>query len=146
MSCDIGVPPDADPTQNLSDKMAIVQCRDTLLCVSTNYDALNRPIETGEYSGSTTFANANPDDQTFPTASKTKSAELAYDNITYTGQNFLRGRLARSISYRQGTQYITTHYSYNVFGRVEWIRNIFASQDKQISYEYDLLGNVTKKL
>jgi RHS repeat-associated protein len=71
---------------------------------------------------------------------------LSYDVLTFSGQNNLKGRLAKSISYRQGVAFDTTHYSYDNFGRVEWvIQSSPGASSKKIQYSYDLQGNVTKK-
>jgi YD repeat-containing protein len=116
------------------------------------YDSLNRVTEVGEIVAnfisvdSITTGNDSIDYPSKYNTSKVLAKTLVYDTLTYTGQNNLKGRLSKSVAYRQGTAVLSTYYSYDDFGRVEWIRHQYpSSQDKKISYTYDLQGNVLKK-
>ncbi|MGD1046376.1 MAG: hypothetical protein ABR936_13785 [Bacteroidota bacterium] len=113
------------------------------------YDALNRVIEIGEYTGGSSFTQAMADYSLFPEltdGNRTISQVLTYDDLGISDQRNLNGRLAGSISYRQGVAFDTTHYSYDNFGRVEWVMHRCAlTSDKKIQYWYDLQGNVIEK-
>ncbi len=113
------------------------------------YDGLNRLLESGEYVGSGSFTQAEADNAVFPAAgnpNKIINKSFYYDVQTDTGQQNIVSRLSKSISYREGSAYETTYYSYNDMGRVAWmLQQIPGIPDQKISYWYDLQGNITKK-
>lgn len=136
----------------------------------TNYDNLGRPIESGVAKGN--FANLNPDIANFTAQSKSEQQFTVYDSQTIpTNQTipsqtfntalnnlglntpqkqavykprFLAGNVA--ITYTIAPETTTTWYSYDVYGRVEWvIQNINGLGIKTINYQYNpITGAVTK--
>jgi RHS repeat-associated protein len=121
----------------------------------THYDGLGRPVESGEYTGTTYAYNSLADQlefsqQIFYTANikdwvKTKydTPDPLLDDSTHLPaaykQRFLDGAVSRSEN-----ENMTTWYSYDELGRVEWmvqkpkvLNRVFVSK-----YEYDFLGNV----
>ena len=63
-----------------------------------------------------------------------------------SGQRNLKGRLSWSCAYRLGTLALTTFYSYDDMGRIEWIvQKGISSASKKIAYFYDQQGNTKKK-
>jgi YD repeat-containing protein len=149
------ISPDAGTVQYLYDKVGNLRfSKDANQ--STNgkfsynkYDALNRLVETGEYSGSGSFTQTNSDNTSFPTpsdANKIKNQQLIYDSLFIDGQHNLNGKLSKVISYRQGSIACTTLNSYNEFGKLEWLlEQVPNASDKKINYVYDIQGNITKK-
>ncbi|MFY0482516.1 lamin tail domain-containing protein [Flavobacterium sp. PLA-1-15] len=137
----------------------------------TDYDAYGRPIESGVLQNTWANATADPDgvllagtrtEQVFsiydyadnftmtPLVSIPASQSLATllgANIQYYKQNNLAGNVAMSFK-KDGTAFpAITWYSYDIYGRVEWM--VQYHQDvgaKTINYEYDYKGNVTKVL
>ena len=123
----------------------------------TKYDELDRPTESGEYSGGTSFNNADPNTETFPTSGH--QANLLYyydgDHIPYSGSYIPdneKGRLTK-VSFRDlsvaTTSWGHTYYSYNSQGLVEWIiqnlAQIGMSSAKLVEYHYDELGRLTRR-
>ncbi len=117
----------------------------------TKYDELDRPIETGEYAGRTSFSSANPDTDTFPTSENDASIQYYYDGEqAYSGsltpQN-MKGRLSK-VSYRDlstTSDWGYTYYSYNTLGLVEWvIQDLPGLSEKVVEYSYDELGRLTQ--
>jgi RHS repeat-associated protein len=126
----------------------------------TNYDALGRPVESGEYTGSTYAFDNNLNTQlefaaqiNFPSADvkdwvRTHYDEPASDFTTVTGltvadypQEFIRG----AVSWTENEN-IRTYYSYDELGRVTWMAQKPAGIARTfvLKYEYDFLGNVEK--
>nr|WP_299213970.1 RHS repeat-associated core domain-containing protein [uncultured Allomuricauda sp.] len=117
----------------------------------TNYDPYGRPEESGVLQ-STTFATANVDGA-LPSGTKREVVTTFYDSFpsqfntaTYSGRTnpkFLSGNVAAT----QNDQ-CTTLYSYDVYGRLEWlVQNIngMGGIIKTLDYEYDpITGVVTK--
>ena len=98
------------------------------------YDDLNRLIESGIYTGSTSFGSANPDNDTWPTSSITKKTAYTYEG------NFL----TRVDTWEGGVNdYVT--YIYDRFGRVRNMTvTISGLGSKTMRYEYDVAGKHTK--
>jgi|GEM_PF-3215095 len=119
----------------------------------TKYDDLNRPIETGQYSGGVTFSAANANDETFPTSGHDPQIQYYYNGdhpplLTGYTPNNANGRLTK-VSYRdQSTTSGWSHegYSYNSQGLVEWkILDLnLLSTSKLIEYQYDSFGRLTR--
>ncbi len=119
----------------------------------TKYDELDRPVETGEYAGTTSFMSANPDNDTFPTTGNDPSIQYYYDgdhtafSPSYIPDN-AKGKLTK-VSYRDlSTVSGWGHdwFSYNNLGLVEWkiTHPAYLSTPKLIKYEYDELGRLTQ--
>jgi YD repeat-containing protein len=116
------------------------------------YDAHNRLIETGEYeSGSIdSFTQPNADNVDFPSSGRILNKVFTYDTPSSdpvaAGQRNVKGKLSMAQSYRLGVLALTTYYSYDELGRVEWaLHKGLGSHTKKIRYHYDLQGRVTKK-
>lgn len=141
----------------------------------TDYDELGRPKESGVITGSSgiwALANANPDsalisgtrsEQTFTvydypennTTSVTLPVNLTLAGVLTTAgintanytQNNLSGNVAITYTKPDATISAITWYSYDLYGRTEWIvqynEGIGA---KTIHYEYDFKGNAKKVL
>lgn len=124
----------------------------------TNYDALGRPIESGEYIGTAYAFDATLNSQlelstqvTYPSADvkdwvRTHYDEPASDFVTVTGlasedypQEFIRG----AVSWTENEN-IKTYYSYDELGRVTWMAQKPAGLSRTFvtRYAYDFLGNV----
>jgi hypothetical protein len=130
----------------------------------THYDQLSRPIESGEYIGTATFASAQsqlefsnqviypidadgePDDNLSDDNIK-DWVRTYYDNAYGTipniphQQQFVRG----SISWTENAN-IQTWYSYNEYGQVTWIAQKPRALDRTFvtEYTFDFLGNVVQ--
>lgn len=111
----------------------------------TNYDELGRPIESGVGIG--TFSGLNPNndlpagitkkEQHFTTYDFLSTTDLQYLNSlngNYGNPSFLSSNVAKT-----SNENSTTYYSYDVYGRVQWIvQQIEGFTDaKTIDYEYD---------
>ncbi|WP_303316690.1 RHS repeat-associated core domain-containing protein [Flavivirga abyssicola] len=133
----------------------------------TNYDALGRPIESGVFNeGTVTFANSDnivnniddpitpADEDGLPNASCSEQQFTTYDtldasdiaflgtvNSSYGAPSFLAGNVAKTSNANT-----TTYYSYDVYGRVEWVvQSIPVLGTKTIDYKYDqITGAVTE--
>ncbi|RZS92323.1 RHS repeat domain-containing protein [Aquimarina brevivitae] len=117
----------------------------------TDYGPLDRPIESGECSGS--FTTLNPDgtftktnctDQTFTTYDysdpqlATELTAAGIDSNLYQ-QTFVMGAVSKT-----SNNNTTTWYSYDYDGKVLWIvQKIDGLGIKTIDYTYDLYNNVT---
>lgn len=119
----------------------------------TKYDELDRPVETGEYAGTTSFMSANPDNDTFPTTGNDPSIQYYYDgdhtafSPSYIPDN-AKGKLTK-VSYRDLSSvsgWGHDWFSYNNLGLVEWkiTQPAFLSTPKLIEYDYDELGRLTE--
>ncbi|WP_299218669.1 RHS repeat-associated core domain-containing protein [uncultured Aquimarina sp.] len=121
----------------------------------TNYDNFGRPIESGVISNAG-FTTIDPD-RILPSGTKKEQQLTMYDVPDYNGlgtvlntlvseyqQNFLSGGISKT--YAPGSLTTTTWYSYDIYGRVEWmVQKIEGLDAKTIDYEYDpITGDVTK--
>ncbi|MCL5034399.1 MAG: RHS repeat protein, partial [Bacteroidetes bacterium] len=126
-----------------------ITCTDGFEFVYNKYDPLNRLTETGEYQSVATgnFTQENAYSADFPANGIIPNRTFSYDSpgsdACAAGQRNLLGRLSYSVSYRLGSVALTTFYSYDESGRVEWV--VQKELGKKILYDYDLQGNVTKK-
>ncbi len=126
-----------------------ITCTNGFELVYNKYDGLNRLIETGEYQSTSAgnFSQANAYEAGFPANNVVRNRAFIYDRSNgdpyVTGQRNLCGRLSVSVSYRLGEVALTTFYSYDENGRVEWI--VQKELGKKILYDYDFQGDVTKK-
>lgn len=129
----------------------------------THYDRLGRPIESGEYTGTTySFVNLGDQleyvDQVYFSRDNTRDwLKTAYDLPDlrptvglHTITNLPAGvypqtNLRGAVSYTENAN-VTTWYSYDEFGRVAWM--IQKPKDVALSfvvrYSYDFIGNVLK--
>ncbi|WP_405206218.1 RHS repeat-associated core domain-containing protein [Aquimarina sp. LLG6339-5] len=113
----------------------------------TNYDQLGRPTQSGVYKPHfpVQFSSLNPDGVlgagiTTEVHSTTYDALLQSDknylssvHSSYANPSFLSGNVAKTEN-----ENTTTYYSYDIYGRVQWIvQNIADLGDKTIDYEYD---------
>ncbi|MCD9017901.1 RHS repeat domain-containing protein [Parachryseolinea silvisoli] len=128
----------------------------------TLYDRLGRPVESGEYIGSTYKFGSGLSDQlefakqvSFPTDSTRDWLKTRYDyadDDTVAGfiavthlsaddyaQRFVRGGVSTTEN-----AHIRTWYSYDEFGRVTWMAQKPIALDRVfvVTYSYDYLGNV----
>ena len=111
----------------------------------TNYDSLGRPIESGVVQG--TFSlNLNGDMANNFSGSRSEQNFTEYDALAANELSGLSGLnaayhhpgfLATNVAKTQNNQ-STTYYSYDVYGRVQWIvQNILGLGIKTIDYVYD---------
>lgn len=122
----------------------------------TNYDLLGRPIESGEYTGTSVIYGASLDSQLefFSQQNFTEKKdwvrtyydEPAADFAAVTGlsttnyvQEFVRGK----VSWTENKN-IRTYYSYDDLGRVKWVAQKPTGLPRTfvVKYNYDFLGNV----
>ncbi|WP_108803171.1 RHS repeat domain-containing protein [Aquimarina sp. Aq107] len=110
----------------------------------TNYDQLGRPTESGVLVNGN-FTTANPD-TALPSGTRKEQHLTIYDALiqsdknylsgvhsSYANPSFLSGNVAKTEN-----ENTTTYYSYDIYGRVQWIvQNIADLGDKTIDYEYD---------
>jgi YD repeat-containing protein len=129
-----------------------VSCQNGYEFVYYKYDALNRVTEEGEYlstSAYADFAKGNAENSSFPTSgalTRTMLYDTASTDAIASGQRNLYGKLSQAIYYRLGTLALSTFYSYDDFGRIEWVAyRGFGSNGMKIAYTYDLQNNITKK-
>jgi len=132
----------------------------------TNYDDLGRPIESGVIINNS-FATVDPD-ATLPIGAKTEQHFTVYDNqeipvdqslpiktfnqaladlgLTTEYQSaFLASNVA--ITYTKEPETTTTWYSYDIYGRVNWIvQYINGLGTKTIDYEYDPITSAVTKV
>ena len=119
----------------------------------TKYDDLNRPVETGQYSGGTAFVSANANDKNFPATGTDPQIKYYYDGdhpplVTGYVPNNANGQLTK-VSYRdQSTTSGWGHeeYSYNELGLIDWkiIELYGISVLKLIKYNYDEAGRLMR--
>lgn len=117
------------------------------------YDAFNRIVEIGEYTGVFDAANANTSgisSQDFPTTGGSIRTINVYDknttgDATLSSARYLTGRLFNAQSYNNGVR-DDVYYSYDGFGRVEWQVNRFSNSaiSRKVQYTYNLQGNITQ--
>jgi hypothetical protein len=141
------ITPDNGKTQYLYDKIGnlrFTQDANTSIGFYYNkYDALNRIIEVGKYNQDNGFTQTNAEITGFPTLSIQRIAQYLYDTVYWSGQRNVHGKL--SIEYDVSSNH-NLYYSYDDYGRVEWIIHTFPySKSFQIYYWYDRLGNIIKK-
>lgn len=119
----------------------------------TNYDNLGRPIESGVYAGfkPINFDALDPDGYNFP-GSTSEVHKTTYDYLESTEVNVLPNGykkpqfLSGNVSKTWNNQ-TTTYYSYDIYGRVEWIvQNIPELGIKTINYEYDPITSQVNKV
>jgi len=130
-----------------------ISCQTGYELVYRKYDAFNRLTEVGEYESNSlsgNFTQANAENTSFPSSDTIVSAANCYDvessDPRAAGQRNLKGRLSVAKAYRLGTLELTTSYSYDHFGNVEWVvQTNSAGRWWQVRYEYDAQGRVTKK-
>jgi YD repeat-containing protein len=142
--------PDAEPVRYLYDgngnlrfSMDGVQAGSRF--TYNKYDKLNRLIEVGEHAPALHFTQENAYGE-LPGEVNTVHSAMTYDSKVSSDQRNLQGRLSQSRAYRQGLLASTTTYSYDDFGRIEWIEHaLVGSSSVRIQYTYDRQGNITKK-
>ena len=130
-----------------------IACQTGYEFVYYKYDVFNRLIESGEYesnSVSANFTQANAENASFPSSGRLLSSVLTYDTESAdgnaAGQRNIKGRLSYAQAYRYGTLELTTSYSYDPFGNVEWtVQTKPTSSWWQQKLVYDVQGRVTKK-
>jgi RHS repeat-associated protein len=130
----------------------LIQCQTQYPFTFTKYDSLYRPIQQGEYEASdaSNFTQAQAEMVTFPTSSYLLTKAIFYDTVSTDAmaatQRNVKGRLSYSCSYRLGALALTTFYSYDDMGRIEWVvQKGLGSASKRIAYAYDQQGNLTQK-
>ena len=116
----------------------------------TNYDDFGRPVQSGVSKGN--FENLNPDDWNFPLLSAFEQHYTNYDYLLnpnelstigapleYRNPSFLSGNVAKtSNTDANGVTISSTYYSYDIYGRVEWlVQNIAGLGIKTIEHVYD---------
>ena len=129
----------------------------------TLYDDLKRVIEVGEMSCATLLTQADVDalnlDQLPASSTKDEHVKTFYSiphkiagtPIAYYGlfnkqQRYLRNNVSYTESHQNGVV-VTTSYSYDVHGKVEWIRqDIPGLGENYIAYDYDLLTKTVKQV
>ena len=113
----------------------------------TDYDNLGRPVESGvlENPG---FTAADPDTP-LPPGSRKEQHFTVYDTgetVAIPGHSFTQSFTAGNVAktYTQNPAATTTWYSYDIYGRVEWmIQDIDGLGKKTLHYEYDpVSGNI----
>ncbi|TXI70181.1 MAG: hypothetical protein E6Q41_01690 [Cyclobacteriaceae bacterium] len=121
----------------------------------THYDELGRPIESGEYKGTTEVFNSTAlkskleiaSQVSWPNADITDWVKTYYDESHTVGalegfnQTFLRGAVSASENAN-----IKTWYSYDEQGRVKWMvqKPVALNRYFVVKYEYDFSGKVEK--
>jgi RHS repeat-associated protein len=129
-----------------------VACQSSYEFVYRKYDCLNRLTEIGEYETSAlgNFTQSNANNIAFPTANKLVTQIFLYDTLSTdalasAGRN-LKGQLSAATAYRLGAGAISTFYSYDDLGRMEWlVRSGIDTYAKKVTYLYNLQGNVIRK-
>ncbi len=116
--------------------------------IYNKYDSQSRIIEVGEYSLITAFDNEY-ENINFPEDNdqyKNLLYKYFYDETYIDGQNNLSGELSKCVVYNDEIGNLTTYYSYNYRGKIEWLLySIPDHSDKKVSYWYDLQSNIVKK-
>ncbi|MFY7672491.1 RHS repeat-associated core domain-containing protein [Tenacibaculum sp. MEBiC06402] len=129
----------------------------------TNYDELGRPFESGVCTGN--FTTLNPDGGNDFAGTRKEQHFTKYDYLeildityltgihsSYANPSFLSGNVAKTYNLdASGNEISATYYSYDVYGRVQWIiQKIQGAVDAKsvtINYEYDATtSQVTKVL
>ncbi|SFW68257.1 RHS repeat-associated core domain-containing protein [Sinomicrobium oceani] len=113
----------------------------------TNYDNLARPVESGVLV-STAFNNADPD-ASLPAGTKKEQQFTVYD----AGESISVGSGARKQAFAAGNvartynDHTTTWYSYDIYGRVNWIvQDIPGIGKKTIDYEYHPVSGLVSQV
>lgn len=130
-----------------------IACQTGYEFVYYKYDAFGRLTESGEYessSASANFTQANANNGAFPSSNCLVSSLMRYDvesvDSNAAAQRNFKGRLSMARSYRLGVLELTTSYSYNPFGLVEWtVQTNSAGRVWTQKFDYDVQGRVTKK-
>ena len=135
----------------------------------TNYDAIGRPVESGECrpSASTYFTSIATSPAVLESTAKNGGVDGSYERFdvvcttydlpdpvpglgsAYT-QSFLAGRVSSTLKYRTyrpdsgpGIQIAQTWFSYDEQGRTTWIvKQQFRQYPHALDYTYDLPGNI----
>jgi RHS repeat-associated protein len=141
----------------------------------TNYDGYGRPVESGVFKeGTITFANSNTllenvledisiDDDGLTDANCSEQQFTLYDeqdtaglhaSLTassiptthYSEQRFVRGNVSKTYTIDSNVA-TTTWYSYDVYGRVEWmVQQIAGLGTKTLDYTYDPVTGLVQKV
>ncbi|KAA1246527.1 RHS repeat domain-containing protein [Aquimarina sp. RZ0] len=135
-------------SQNSKQKITVSEFNGTEEFSYTNYDDKGRPIESGVFYGApkrVLFDDLNPDDF-IPIGFRKEVHKTTYDFISETDKDFLSGIHSRyaNPSFLAGNvaktenDNTTTYYSYDIYGRVQWIiQDIAGLGAKTIDYVYD---------
>ncbi len=128
-----------------------LSCNSQMDFVYYKYDRLGRIIESGEYetSGDSAFTQTNADTASFPSNGSVIYREYGYDDPAtgVSGQNNLKGRLswAEASQLGDGNADVTTYYSYDNEGRIEWINQSgLGTLSREISVGYDRQDNIVQ--
>ncbi|MGD0339410.1 MAG: YCF48-related protein [Bacteroidota bacterium] len=121
--------------------------------VYRKYDGLNRLIEEGEFNTQDNqdhFTRENAETVDFPTTNTIPVKQFIYDTLSShpygSDARNLAGKLVAAKSYRFGVLVHQAFYSYDSYGRVEWIGLLGSGiYPKKIKYQYDRQGNVVEK-
>jgi YD repeat-containing protein len=109
------------------------------------YDKVNRLVQMGEHTPATDFTQVYADGA-LPTSGNTMHSLMIYDSTVSSDQRNLRGHLSLSKAYRQGSHVSSTTYSYDDFGRTEWIEQTQVGfSPVRVEYSYDRQGDLVKK-
>jgi RHS repeat-associated protein len=115
----------------------------------TNYDEFGRPVESGVSSGTFTTLNGDTSSVTGTKEQQFTEYDFLSSNSKYILQtnthsnyytpSFLAGNVATTWNTDEmGNKITQTFYSYDIYGRVQWIvQNIAGLGVKTIDYEYD---------
>ncbi|OWW23516.1 hypothetical protein B4Q04_20165 [Zobellia sp. OII3] len=122
----------------------------------TNYDELGRPIKSGILSGAN-FSTLNADEALPTTTNHEDDLVTEYDTVldtsqcttdictiieTLGGQRFINGNVSKTES-----TYSSTYYSYDVYGRVEWlVQYIDGLGVKTINYQYHPISGLVEEV
>jgi YD repeat-containing protein len=125
-----------------------LSCSNCLELIYMKYDGVGRLLEEGEFMGTSAtadFTQANADNTSWPSTGRIWLKTLTYDlpstDPVASGQRNLHGQVSTAASYG-----ITTFYSYNSRGQVEWVvRKDPAIASTKLYNDYDLTGNLTRK-
>jgi YD repeat-containing protein len=109
------------------------------------YDKVNRLVQMGEHTPATDFTQTYADGA-LPTSGNTMHSLMIYDSTVSSDQRNLRGHLSLSKAYRQGSHVSSTTYSYDDYGRIEWIEQTQVGfSPVRVEYSYDRQGDLVKK-
>jgi len=104
------------------------------------------------YTGEFTSNSLNPDVEALPNGTRTEKQETVYDALETTDINALPAGyttpsfLASNVAKTKNSE-TTTYYSYDIYGRVQWIvQDIAGLGIKTIDYEYDPITNQVHKV
>lgn len=140
-------------SNGLSNVRYSISCSDGYDYVFHKYDNFNRQIELGEgyrSSSISTFTQTNAYDISYPSGTTRLSQTFFYDSPSTdalaVGQRNLKGNVSYANSYRLGVLEHTIFYSYDDYGRVEWLVNKWNTGfNTKIKYSYDEQNHIVKK-